>query len=152
MSALTPPLAEEAAIALGIASTALPFARTREAAIERWLRILRITGEAGCALQALGMSEERVEVVDEAQHHEATGANPRGRSHLGGGDDVADVERVGEQAAAIARELGDDAITTKHLLLAVMRIDGPELDRALQAHGCYRDDLVERLGVSLASC
>jgi ATP-dependent Clp protease ATP-binding subunit ClpA len=151
MSALTPPLAKEAAIALGIASTALPFARTPEAAIERWLRILRINGEAGSALQALGMSEDRVQEVDEARRSEATEADRGARPRLGGGE-VADVERVGERAAAIARQLGDETITTKHLLLAVMRIDERELDRALQAHGCYRDDLVERLGVSLASC
>lgn len=153
MSALNPPLAQEGAIALGIASTALPFARTSEAAIERWLRILRLSGEAGRALQALGLSEDRVQEIEEAPRREAAGAEADRRSQpRERGGDVADVDRVSQQAAAIALELGEDAITTKHLLLAVMRLDGPEFDRVLEAHGCYRDDLVEQLGVSLASC
>ncbi len=49
-------------MALGIASTAMPFARTPEAILERWLRILRLSGDAGVALQALGVGEGRVEV------------------------------------------------------------------------------------------
>ena len=52
-----PALAPDAAIVLGIASTAMPFARTPGDAAERWLRVLRLHGEVGAALQALGVSE-----------------------------------------------------------------------------------------------
>src|ERR1019366_7136527 len=45
-------LAPDAAMVLGIASTAMPFARTREEEAERWLRVLRLHGEVGIALQA----------------------------------------------------------------------------------------------------
>ena len=43
---------------LGIASTAMPFARTADEEAERWLRVLRLHGEVGAALQALGVSED----------------------------------------------------------------------------------------------
>jgi hypothetical protein len=61
-----PALAPDAAIVLGIASTAMPFARTREEAVERWLRVLRSTGKAGAVLRALGVSEGAVEISEEA--------------------------------------------------------------------------------------
>jgi hypothetical protein len=53
----TPALAPDAAMTLAIASTAMPFARTPEAEVERWLRVLRMNGQVGIALQALGVSE-----------------------------------------------------------------------------------------------
>ena len=53
----TATLAPDAAMALGIAATAMPFARTPEGEAERWLRVLRLHGESGIALQALGVSE-----------------------------------------------------------------------------------------------
>ncbi len=50
-------LAPDAAMALGIAATAMPFARTPTEQAERWLRVLRMHGEVGVTLQALGVSE-----------------------------------------------------------------------------------------------
>ena len=63
-------LAPDAAIVLGIASTAMPFARTPEAEAERWLRVLRLHGEAGAALQALGVSEGTLGVPAEGSARE----------------------------------------------------------------------------------
>ena len=40
-----PTLAPDAAIVLGIAATAMPFARTPDEELERWLRLLRLHGE-----------------------------------------------------------------------------------------------------------
>lgn len=143
MSAVCAPLAPDAAIALGIASTAMPFARTPEAMLERWLRILRLYGDAGVALQALGVGEDRLQMTNE--HRERRGAENEPRS----GDAV---DLVSAQACEIARELGGGLITTKHLLLAVIRVYGAQFDEVLQAHGCDRAELVQRLGVGLAAC
>lgn len=142
MSAVSAPLAPDAAIALGIASTAMPFARTPEAMLERWLRILRLYGDAGVALQALGVGEDRLQMTHE--HRERRDAESEQQS----GDAV---ELVCEQACEIARELGGGLITTRHLLLAVIRIYGGQFDEVLEAHGCDRAELMQRLGVSLAA-
>ncbi len=68
----TATLAPDAAMALGIAATAMPFARTPEGEAERWLRVLRLHGEAGIALQALGVSEGHVEGAGESHEREGT--------------------------------------------------------------------------------
>ena len=51
------PFCTDAAMALGLASTAMPFATTRRAEALRWLRILRLHGEAARVLCALGVGE-----------------------------------------------------------------------------------------------
>jgi hypothetical protein len=132
-------LAPDAAMALGIASTAMPFARTAEAQAERWLRILRLHGQAGAALQALGVGEERLHVPGED-------AGPEGAA-TDWAEQRDPVEWVTEAALRIASERGAGGITTIDLLLAVMRVYGEDFDRALQARGTDRDELTERLGV-----
>lgn len=144
MTSSSPALAPDAAVALGIASTAMAFARTPEAMLERWLRILRLHGDAGVALQGLGVGEDRLQV--DAQSVECAGS-ASGRLAF---TDAA--EQVGEKSREIAREHGEGLITTKHLLLAVMSLYGAEFDRVLQAHGCDRSELMQRLDESFASC
>ena len=51
-------------MALGLASTALPFATSRRAEALRWLRILRLQGEAARVLCALGVGETPLPDVD----------------------------------------------------------------------------------------
>ena len=145
MSAISAALAPDAAIALGIASTAMPFARTPDAVLERWLRILRLYGDAGAALQALGVGEDRIQMTHEP--HERTDAE--GDRPSAEGDAV---QLVCEQACEIAHELGGGLITTKHLLLAVMRVYGAQFDQVLQAHGCDRAELVQRLCAGSPAC
>ena len=136
-----PLLAPDAAIVLGIASTAMPFARTPEAEVERWLRLLRLHGQVGSALQALGVSEG---ALAEPGVSPVT-ASPTGVRPAAPGDrDV--VERVIEQAVRVAGERGADVVATTDVLIAVMRIYGEDFDRALQAHGSDREELLERLG------
>ncbi len=150
MSTISAPLAPDAAIALGIASTAMPFARTSEAMLERWLRVLRLYGDAGVALQALGVGEDRLLRSPEPSETPVPQARAGARDERppNGADPV---ELVGEQACEIAHELGGGLVTTKHILLALMRVYGKQFDQVLQAHGCDRAELTQRLGVSLAA-
>jgi hypothetical protein len=133
-----PTLAPDAAMALGIASTALPFARTPEAQAERWLRVLRLHGDAGAALQALGVSEEPLRAVDQ-EDHPAAGAN-------GAGAEPDAVERIADGATQIAVSRGAGGVATSDLLVAAMQVYGADFDRVLQAHGTDRDEVLERLG------
>jgi hypothetical protein len=129
-------LSPDAAMVLGIASTAMPFARTREDEAERWLRVLRMHGEVGAALQALGVAEGPLQPHEVVQHSASEDASYHD-----------EVRRVTEQAAHIAAEReARRGVATTDLLLAVMRVYGPDFDRVLEAHGTNCDELIEQLG------
>jgi hypothetical protein len=161
-------LAPDAAMALGIASTAMPFARTPEEEAERWLRVLRLHGEAGSALQALGVSEGSLPTpqrgegpvpipqrserpVPVSQGSGGSFAAPGASSDLGraagaaGADDRDPVAQVTEHAVALASRRGAAGVGTTDLLMAVMRIYGDDFDRVLRAHGADRGEVLERL-------
>jgi len=125
----------DAAMVLGMASTAIPFARSREAEAERWLRILRLHGEAGAVLQALGVSEAPLEPVEEGQVR-PSGADPQS-------SDV--VAAVSEAAIQSAEQRGARHVGTDDVLLAVMDIYGDDFNRVLRVHGTDRDEVLERL-------
>jgi hypothetical protein len=134
-----PMLAPDAAMVLGIAATAIPFARTPEEEVERWLRLLRLHGEVGAVLQALGVSEESLrahskEPVDGERFAEAV--NPEHR-------DV--IALVSEHAARVAVERGAAGITTIDVLMAVMEVYGTVFERALHAHGTDTSEVLQRL-------
>lgn len=134
-----PVLAPDAAIALGIASTAMPFARTPEAEVERWLRVLRLHGQVGIALQALGVSEEPLP---------GEAASPdRERAVAPAGAERDAVARVTEHAVRIAGERDAHALATTDVLMAVMHVYGEDFDRVLRVHGTDRDEVLERLGL-----
>jgi hypothetical protein len=138
-----PTLAPDAAIVLGFASTALPFARTPEAEAERWLRILRVHGDVGLLLQALGVSDGS---------REAHGDDER----PAGNDDAPPVAQesrdpvalVAAEAARIADERGSAVVATADVLMAVMRVYGEDFDRVLRAHGTDREAVLELLGAA----
>jgi hypothetical protein len=130
-----PALAPDAAMVLGIASTAMPFARNREAEAERWLRLLRLHGEVGIALQALGVSETSLPLPVEEDRVERPDEGP----------DLDGVEAVTEHTVRIARERGANGVATTDVLLAVMHVYGEDFDRVLVAHGTDRDEVLERL-------
>ena len=131
-------LTGDAAVVLGIASTAMPFADSRQDEIERWLRTLFRHGEAGLALASLGFT-------DDAAEPEATpdGAESQQRVDQTGEDVVA---AVTQQAHGIAVERGASKTRTADLLSAVMNHYGLECDRALSRHGIDRDELLALLG------
>jgi hypothetical protein len=132
-----PVLAPDAAIALGIASTAMPFARTPEDEVERWLRVLRLHGQVGITLQALGVSEVPLPGVEHSPSHEQPPASSSDRDA---------VARVTELAVRIADERRARALSTRDILMAVMQVYGEHFDRVLQEHGSDRDEVLERLG------
>lgn len=143
-----PVLAPDAAIALGIASTAMPFARTPDDQVERWLRVLRLHGQVGIALQAIGVSEVPLSGADDAPDH-AGSAGSAGSA--GGAVSAADrdaVARVTEHAVRIADERHQHALTTTDILLAVMHVYGEDFDRVLQVHGTDRAEVLERLAAA----
>jgi hypothetical protein len=133
-----PALAADAAIVLGIASTAMPFARTPEDEAERWLRVLRLHGEAGIALQALGVSEGSLQVQGES-----TGRARTASVNVADRDAVA---QVTQDALHIASRRGATGVATIDVLMAVMHFYGEDFNRVLRAHGTDRDEVIERLG------
>jgi hypothetical protein len=135
-----PALAPDAAMALGIASTAMPFARTSEEEVERWLRVLRLHGDVGIALQALGVSEVPLPGVEGSE---------RERRAPVAGDDRDVVALVTEQAVRIAGERRARALATTDILMAVIGVYGEDFDRVLLAHGTDREEVLDRLGLTL---
>ena len=132
----------DAAMVLGMAATAMPFARSAEDQAERWLRILRLHGDAGMALQALGVSEAPLEAG-----HDSTGAEQAAPSFEVGPDVIA---AVTDDAVAHASRRGAATLGTADVLLAVMDVYGPEFDHVLHVHGTDRSEVLERLGVETA--
>ncbi|MEA2315497.1 MAG: hypothetical protein QOI03_2189 [Solirubrobacteraceae bacterium] len=132
-----PATGTDTAIVLGMASTAMPFARSPEEQAERWLRLLRAHGRAGVALQALGVSEAPLEASSPA------GSAPSDAPAAQTGDVVAVVT---ERAARVASRRGASPIGTDDVLLAVMEVYGENFDRVLRVHGTDRNEVLECLG------
>jgi hypothetical protein len=143
MSAV-PTLAPDAAFVLGIAATAIPFARTPEDEAERWLRLLRLHGEVGAALQALGVSEGSLTVRDARAQAESHATSARtGEAANAEQHDV--IALVSARAARLADERGVDGIGTRELLLGVLDVYGDVFERTLRAHGTDSSEVLERL-------
>jgi hypothetical protein len=133
------PLSQDAALVVALAGTAMPFAHSAEDQAERWLRALRIHGQVGSTLQALGVGEAPL-----MTEHE----QPEGPGTASLGPDVLDevTRRAGEFAAA--RE--GDTVGTTDLLFAVFEVYGKLFERALYLRGTSREELVERLEAARA--
>jgi hypothetical protein len=129
-------LAPDTAMVLGIASTAMPFARTPEEQAARWLRLLCQHGEAAVMLRALGVSDAR-----RADVHEADAAAPGGPDEHRR-DERDAVARVAECAARVAARRGASAVATTDILIAVMHVYGDAFDRVLRVHGTDRDTVL----------
>jgi anti-sigma B factor antagonist len=131
------PFATNAAMAIGLASTAMPFATSRRAEALRWLRILRLQGEAARVLCALGVGETPVPDVDPGEADELV--------HGAGRADRDPVASVSELAVRVARNRGAAGVGTGDILVAVMRFYGSDFDLVLAAHGTDRDEVIGRL-------
>jgi anti-sigma B factor antagonist len=139
-SAGTLPFNTDAAMALGLASTAMPFAASRPAEALRWLRILRLHGEAARVLCALGVGET---ALPDRDGDEADGHTAPAR-----GDQTDAVTIISERALRFARERDASAVGTGDILIAVMAFYGPDFERVLAAHGTHRDEVIGRLGAA----
>jgi hypothetical protein len=128
-------ISQDAAIVLALADTAVPFAASLEDEAERWVRVMRMHGQVGAALQGLGVGEAPLETIAQPaaarEEHHALGRNA--------------VTAVGAAAGALARERGSAVVTTVDVLFAVMELYGRAFDRALYIRGAGREELVERL-------
>jgi hypothetical protein len=120
---------DAAKIALALAATALPFARSRAEEAERWLRILRVHGAVGNAMQALGLPEEPF--IADADGVAAEPCLPGA------------LEAVIAEAASSCRERGDGAITTGDLLTGVLATYGPAFEHSLAIRGTSAGEVLE---------
>jgi ATP-dependent Clp protease ATP-binding subunit ClpA len=137
-----PALSADAAMVVGIAATAMPFARTPEAEAERWLWVLRLHGEVGAVLQALGVGEAPIETS-------GSGADVQRPDPAKAGDrDV--ITRVTQQAVRLASRRGAATVGTADVLVAVMHTYGGDFDRVLRAHGTDSREVIERLATTQA--
>jgi hypothetical protein len=129
------PLSQDAALVVALAGTAMPFAHSAEDEAERWLRALRLHGQVGAALQALGVGEAPL-MTGSAGDEDGPGTPPLGVEVL---DDV--TRRAGDFAEARDAE----TVGTPDLLFAVLDVYGRLFDRVLYLRGTSREELAERL-------
>jgi hypothetical protein len=121
---------------VALVGTAIPFAHSQEDEAERWLRAMRLHGQVGSTLQALGVGEAPLMTGGEHDQPEGHGTPPLGAEVL---DDVTD------RAAEFATARGAENVGTTDILFAVFDVYGKLFDRALYLRGTSRDELVERL-------
>jgi len=136
------PISQDAAIVLALADTAVPFAATVEDEAERWLRVMRMHGQVGQVLQAIGVGEAPLEST----------AQPRAVRLLRRrsiGEDV--VEQVSDRACELAHQRGAGVLTTVDVLFAVLEVYGKAFDRSLYVRGAGREELLYRLGDAVSA-
>lgn len=129
------PLSQDAALVVALAGTAMPFAHSAEDEAERWLRALRLHGQVGAALQALGVGESPL-MTGSASDEDGPGTPPLGVDVL---DDVT------ARAEEFAQARRAETIGTPDLLFGVLDVYGRLFDRVLYLRGTSREELAERL-------
>src|SRR5947209_13436184 len=129
------PLSRDAATVVVLAGTALAFAQSNDQECERWLRPLRLYGEAGAALQRLGIGE--APLTDRTMEPQFSDA---GRS-----DEA--LAMIVSAAAELAAQRGVSCVGTTDLLVAVMNHYSDAFERALESRGSDAAELIECLGL-----
>ena len=123
----------EVTIAIELAETTVPFARSREGEAERWLRVLRRLERTGEALGALGVPDGPLESPAEAR------IAPPAEDNSGC------VEDVVQRAEMYARARGGEVVGTIDLLFGVLGVYGRDFSRALYRSGVPRELLLDHL-------
>jgi hypothetical protein len=129
------PLSQDAALVVALAGTAMPFAHSAEDEAERWLRAMRLHGQVGAALQALGVGESPL-MTSSTDESDGPESPPLGPGVL---------EQVTRRSGELADARGADTIGTPDILFAVLDVYGKLFDRVLYLRGTSRDELAERL-------
>jgi hypothetical protein len=132
------PLSQDAALVVALAGTALPFAHSAEDEAERWLRAMRLHGQVGKVLQALGVGEAPLTTESEGP----TGDSGHETSPIG----PQVLDQVAQLAGRFALEREAETAGTPDLLQAVLEVYDQLFDRALYVRGTSRDELLEHLG------
>jgi hypothetical protein len=130
------PLSQDAALVVALAGTAIPFAHSAEDEAERWLRAMRLHGQVGNCLQALGVGESPLMTGTDHDH-----SGGHGTPNMG--PDVLD--HVTERASELAAAREAETVSTCDILFAVLDVYGKLFDRALYLRGTSREELTERL-------
>jgi hypothetical protein len=130
------PLSQDAALVVALAGTAIPFAHSAEDEAERWLRAMRLHGQVGSILQALGVGEAPLMTGSEHEHSEGHGSPTLGPDVL---------EDVTQRASQFAVARKAETVGTPDILFAVLEVYDKLFDRALYLRGTSREELVERL-------
>jgi hypothetical protein len=131
-------LSQDAMTVLGLAGTALMFADSVDDEVERWLRPLRLYGEGGAALQAMGIGEARLDASP--QSPQASESSPHETLRI-----------VTTAASQLAAERGASIVSTADILVAVMRHYGDAFERALTRRGSDSAELLQRLAVRVGA-
>ena len=125
-------LSREVAIALELAETTVPYARSRQGEAERWLRVLRRLERTGEALASLGVPDGPLESPAEARM-------------AFDGDSGVSVQDVEDRAAMYARARGGTVVGTIDLLFGVLGVYGSDFSKALYRCGAPRELLLDHL-------
>ena len=136
MERRTIPLSQDAALVVALAGTAMAFAHTAEDEAERWLRALRMHGQVGSTLQALGVGESPLMTGSEPPRERPPGNRPFG-------PDV--VDRVADGARLFASARHAATVGTGDVLFEVFQVYGRLFDRVLYLRGTSRQEVLECL-------
>jgi hypothetical protein len=122
---------------LALAGTAIRFADSAESEAEHWLRILRMHGEVGSAMQGLGVGEKPLDPNEQP-------ASGRGTQRFRrGGENVVQMVRSRAAEGAVAR--GASLLGTVDVFDAVAGIYGSYFEDVLYARGASVAEISERL-------
>ena len=136
------PLSQDAALVAALAGTAMPFSHSAEDQAERWLRALRLHGQVGTAMQALGVGEAPLLTRSDSAPEVGYVTPPLG-------DDA--VDRVVKLACDHATERGAGAVCTTDLLHALFEVYDGLLGRALYLRGASAEELLQQLAATSAT-
>ena len=129
-------LSQDAAIVLALAETTIPFAVSPEDEAERWVRVLRLHGQVGAALEALGVREAPLSTIAQPHSLRLLRSRPLGE------DVVTEVTRAARRLASMR---GAEATGTLDVLFGVIGMYGNAFNRALYIRGTSVEGLLTQL-------